>query len=69
MIKSNIVILILRIIFSELGSKLNLLTGVIRVLVCEKRKDDLRLDGRMEVWEAEESELFGFLKRQSMSVI
>ena len=44
-------------------------TGVIRVLVCEKRKDDLRLDGRMEVWEAEESELFGLLKRQSMSVI
>lgn len=32
---------ILRVILFELGSKLNLWTGVIRVLVSESRKDDL----------------------------
>lgn len=36
---------ILRIIFSELGSKLNLWTGAVRVLISEKRKDDLGLCG------------------------
>lgn len=54
----------MRIIFSELGGKLSLWSGVIRVFVSEKRKDDLGLYGRMAVREAEvRSELYNFLKR------
>lgn len=56
-------IAVLRIIFSELGSKLTLWTIVTRVLVSEKKKDDLGSYGRMAVQGAEEEQGLWLFKK------